>query len=177
MTYGPRAGARPGAGLGCERGERACAGGGKRRGGARGPYQERSAGAARGGSGAPSAAHGTARRRGRGRGFGSVRGGKVHSLQPRVRLQRIAASCNVSALSGRRQGAELKGSLFTWRPVTSGVPPGAGTLLISIGDMDSGIEFTLIKIAVTPSCVVPSTHWRERMPSRGTWIGLRDGTL
>lgn len=78
---------------------------------------------------------------------GSVRGGEVHSLQPRVGLQRIAAWCNVSPLSGRRQGAELKGSLSTWRPVTSGVPPGADTLLISIGDMDSGIEFTLIKIA------------------------------
>ncbi|GAB0180922.1 hypothetical protein GRJ2_000557500 [Grus japonensis] len=26
---------------------------------------------------------------------------------------------------------------------------------------------------MTPSCVVWSTHWREGMPPRGTWTGLR----
>ncbi|PKU44526.1 hypothetical protein llap_5177 [Limosa lapponica baueri] len=26
---------------------------------------------------------------------------------------------------------------------------------------------------MTPSCVVQLTHWREEMPSKGTWTGLR----
>ncbi|PKU46330.1 hypothetical protein llap_3354 [Limosa lapponica baueri] len=30
---------------------------------------------------------------------------------------------------------------------------------------------------MAPSCVVRSTHWREGMPSRGTWTGLRGANV
>lgn len=60
--------------------------------------------------------------------------------------------------------------------MTSGVPLGTGaaaTPFLFIGDMDSGIEFTLIKIADdTKLCGAI-----ERMLSRGIWMGLRDGPM
>jgi len=48
---------------------------------------------------------------------------------------------------------------------------------ISVGDTDSGTECTLSEYADDTSCVVQLTCWREGMPSRGTFTGLRGGPV
>ncbi|PKU36694.1 rna-directed dna polymerase from mobile element jockey-like [Limosa lapponica baueri] len=40
-----------------------------------------------------------------------------------------------------------------------------------------GLSAPSASLPVTPSCVVWSTRWREGMPFRGTWTGLRSGPL
>ena len=66
--------------------------------------------------------------------------------------------------------------------MTSGIPHGSalGPALFNIfvGDMDSGIEGTLSKFADhTKLCGAVDTLEGRDVPSRGTWTGLRGGTV
>ena len=76
----------------------------------------------------------------------------------------------------------VSGSMSRWRLAMSGVPQGLvlGPLLFNIfvGDMDSGIEYTLSKFADdTKLCDAVNTLEGRDVPSRGTWTGLRAGPV
>ena len=49
------------------------------------------------------------------------------------------------------------------------------TSLLATGTV--GLSVPSASFPMTPSCVVQLTCWREEMPSRGSWTGMRDGPM